>query len=1130
MRRIVAGLAVGAATALAAPARAHAQDVVITGKVTSDRNQDGVAGVTVAIPDLGIGTLTNSVGTYTLTVPSARVRGQNVALVARFIGFRPERRNVTLSAGRQTQNFQLATDVNRLSEVVVTGVSVATERIKVPFAVTRVDTSSTPVVGVNPLAQLQGKVPGANIVAASGRPGAAPSVLLRGPKSINATGRSQEPLYIVDGVILNGTIADLNAQEIESVEVVKGAAAASLYGSQAANGVIQITTKRGRGMRDGVRFSARSEFGFNDVEREIGIAQRHALLMDPSQTRFCINNGLSTAEARGCYRSIDWLSESLRINDNLLDYATATSSMSVDLGSAFQGQDGRRMFQTNPWPGANYNAISQFVKPRPLVLGNIDMTGKFGGTNVFASLNTTQQGGALAYLDGYRRNSVRLNADQAVGTKLNLTASTYFARSGQDGFNQEGGGAAFFRLTRTPPIVDLSRRDSRGRLLVRPNIQGGGGQNENALWTLQNVDRIDYNNRFIGALGARWTPNTWLNGDASFGYDDQAQNGRQFTNRGYRTTGPNPSTANNGGLQNYAGNQRSMNGSAGLSLPNLTPMVKDLVTTLTGRTQYLQQDADFRFGSGSQLTVSDVEDLNNAQQSTLSASAIRQSIRQLTYSSGLRFEFRDRYVLDGALRRDGNSTFGAGNQWATYGRIAGTWIASNEGFMQGISDKLDLLKFMANYGTSGLAPGFAAQYETYTIGSGGTLTPQTLGNPNLRPQVDVGTEYGVELGLFRAINFTATYARSNTRDQILQVPLAASQGFQQQWQNAGTLRNSTVELSLGFPVFPKRGGIDWTGRVNFERTITTITKLGIPAYFTGGNTAVAGNTGQLFKIAEGERFGTFYGRSFITDCNQLPAKFASQCGGPSSQFQRNSDGLVVWTGGAGLGDGYTNNLWNSSLPGAQSPYPGVALAWGHPITLRDTLTSGAQTVSLGRALPDFRWSASSNFTWKRFTAFALLDAAVGQSVFNQSRQWSYLDFLNRDQDQTGRSVGDVKPASYYYRSQDNPAGIGGLYDVLGAPVNFFTEKASYAKLREMTVTYRVGRVAGVGDWTFGLTGRNLNTWTNYKGFDPEVGLNTTPVFGFASGAGSLGSGALAAVDAFNFPNLRSFSVNISTRF
>jgi TonB-linked SusC/RagA family outer membrane protein len=1136
-RRIVAGLAAASVSALALPARAQAQEAVIAGRVTADRSGQGVSGVTIAIPELGVGTLTNDVGNYTLSIPAARVRGQAVVLQARFIGYRQQRRSLTLAAGRQTQNFTLETDANRLTEVVVTGVSVATERAKVPFAVSRLDSTSTPVAGINPLQQIQGKVPGANIVMASGRPGAAPSVLLRGPKSINATGRTQDPLYIVDGVILAGTIADLNAEDIESVEVVKGAAAASLYGSQAANGVVQITTKRGRGGRDGVRFGARTEYGVSDVEREIAIAQRHALLMDPTQTRFCIANGFTanSLESRGCYRTADWTSEAMRINDTPLDFASATTSLSVDLGSGLQGQDARRMFQTNPWPGPNYNAVQQFVNPKPLGIANLDMTAKFGGTNLFASLNTSRQGGGIEYLDGYRRSSVRLNGDQQVGSQLQVNLSTFYSRSDQDGLNQEGGGGAFFRLTRTPPIVDLSRTDSRGRLLIRPNIQGGGAQNENPLYSLQNIDRVDINNRFVGALSTRYTPLRWLNADASVGYDQLNQNGRQFVNKGFRTTGPaaSPGTAttagNRGQLQNYAANGRSINAQAGVALPGVTP-VRELRVSPSVRVQYLQQDQDFRLSRGANLSASGTEDLQNAAQNTLFSEAFRTSVRQLTYSGGVNLEYKERYILDANVRRDGNSTFGPGNQWATYGRIAGSWIASSEPFFQPLAGKVDLLKILANYGTSGLAPGFAAQYETLTLGTGGLLRPQTLGNRNLRPQVDAGYEVGFELGVLRSVNLTATYAASDTRDQILQVtPQAATVGFPLRWVNAGTLSNRTIEASLAFPVV-RAGKFDWQGRLNFERTRTTITKLNVAQFTLGGNELVAANTSNLFLVREGETFGSFYGRKFISSCGELPAAAAAQCGGAGSQFQRNSDGLIVWTGGRDVNAGYTENLWNATLPRDQSPYPGVPLAWGHPITQRDPQTGLASTVRLGQALPKFRWSAGNTITFGRLSAYGLVDAAIGQSVYNQSRQWSYLDFLSRDQDQTGKGVGDVKPASYYYRTQENPAGIGGLYDQLGAPVSFFVEKASFAKLREATLSYKLGRVARVGDWTVGVTGRNLYTWTKYKGFDPEVGLNPTPVIGRDSGAGALGSGALSAVDAFNFPNLRSVSLNLSTRF
>jgi hypothetical protein len=298
----------------------------------------------------------------------------------------------------------------------------------------------------------------------------------------------------------------------------------------------------------------------------------------------------------------------------------------------------------------------------------------------------------------------------------------------------------------------------------------------------------------------------------------------------------------------------------------------------------------------------------------------------------------------------------------------------------------------------------------------------------------------------------------------------------------------------------------------------------VPPYTRGG-TGQAQN--DIFFIREGERFSTFYGQRFATTCNELPAQTRAACGGAGSQFQRNSDGFIVWTGGRGLDEGYTGNLWNTSLPGNNpvAPYSQVPFfAWGHPIVLRDTTAGNpAQNLAMGQALPRFRSAISQNLVIGKFTAYGLLDAAVGQSVWNQARGWAFLDFLSKDQDQTGRGIGEVRPQSYYYRGAPPSSGLGagGLYNIL-APNNYFVEKASYAKLREVTVNYRLGRILRQGDWTVGVTGRNLATFTNYKGFDPEVGSANT--------AGAFGAGSLTAVDFFGFPNLRTFSFTVQSRF
>jgi hypothetical protein len=235
--RLFAGTA-ALALLLAGPRAAHAQDAVIRGTITSDRGEP-VVGANVLVEELRMGVLTSDKGQYTLLVPGARVRGQQVVVRVRAIGFKPNSKAATLTAGEQVVDLVLGYDVNLLEAIVVTGTQEATEAVKVPFTVSRVDASQMPVPASNPLTALQGKVPGANIVSASGRPGAQASVLLRGPTSINASGRGQDPLYIVDGVIINGGLPD--PRDIENVEVVKAPRRIALWRARA---TVSSTSRR----------------------------------------------------------------------------------------------------------------------------------------------------------------------------------------------------------------------------------------------------------------------------------------------------------------------------------------------------------------------------------------------------------------------------------------------------------------------------------------------------------------------------------------------------------------------------------------------------------------------------------------------------------------------------------------------------------------------------------------------------------------------------------------------------------------------------------------------------------------------------------------------------------------------
>jgi TonB-linked SusC/RagA family outer membrane protein len=1105
------GVALLTSLLLAVAGGARAQEAVLQGRVVDDRG-DPLQYATVQVVELTLGVFTNGEGRYTIAIPAARVTGQAVTLRVRTIGHKPVTRQITLSAGEHAENFTLATDPNQLEAVVVTGVTEATERVKVPFNVTTLDASALPVRAADPITELEGKI-AANIVSNSGRPGEQPAVLLRGPTSLNAQGRSQDPLYIVDGVLINGSLPELNPNDIEHIEVVKGAAGASLYGARAANGVINITTKSGHRVNEGVQFSVRSEGGISDIERDFGIAQRTALVMNEKGTQFC----QAVTGQPLCAQTFDYSFWQALINNQPTDWAGAPPSFPVDPGATIAGSALRQRFQINPWPGQSYNAVRQVVTNNPYADNNLDMSGRFGATRFYASVENLTQQGAIQYLQGLSRNSFRANVDQAVGSQLNIAVRSFYSRSAQDGLNQDAGGNAFFVLTRVPGIANVLQTDTLGRLYIRPNLQGGGAQNANPVYQLANTTRQDITNRFLGDVTLSYNPTDWANFEGSFGYDLRRTSTEQFRDKGYRSTGPSPAPGTNLGfiLRNASSDEELNTGVTATFRHNFSA---DLSTRFNLRYSYEQHDSAIAAGQGDFLAFKGIDALGNATLD-LSPTSWNQTIRQTGLFAGANVEYKERYIVDGLVRRDGSSLFGPGHRWATFGRISGAWRVAQEPWW--FAPKVTELKLHASYGTAGNSPAFSSQYETFGIGAGGVPVLQFLGNKNLGPEVQHELELGADIELLGKFGLIATYARSRIMDQILPAPVSGGTGFQNQWQNAGELLNITHELTLNLPFIQKRN-VSWTMGITYDHNRSFITQLGVPNYSYGANLQA---TDQIFFARQGELIGTFYGRAFLTSCSQLPGPFSADCGSGKS-FQTNDQGFLVWVGpGNNPGMGITNNLWQTKLAATQAPW-GVGLNWGMPIILRGGGTNGqsAQIVPLGNALPDFRFAITQNVTWKRFTVYGLLDAAIGQSVWDQGFHWAHLDFLSKDVDQTGASLQNAKPIGYYYRAgpPDNNNGLGGLYDILG-PNNFSVEKASYAKLRELLVAYRIGPISGFGDWQVSLVGRNVLTLTGYRGFDPEVGIPN-------SQGGQLNSGALNAVDAFTFPNLRTFTIGVTTSF
>jgi TonB-linked SusC/RagA family outer membrane protein len=1167
-RMVVTGVGALVVSAAAA-APVLAQNAVIRGTVTSNDRKEAIAGVNVVVAELNISVLSSDRGTYVLTVPAARIPTTPVTITARAIGFKALSRTMTLRAGEQTADFTLSTDINRLEEVIVTGSLEGVERAKVPYAVGRLTTEDLPVPSMDPIRALQGKVAGLRIGNVGGRPGSAPEILIRGPTSINATGRSQEPLIIVDGVILHvGSYQELGGLDIETVEVVKGAAGASLYGTQAANGVITITTKRGSTGADGIKFNARTEWGFSDFSSlKYGIPVNHQVQLDETGKRFCISVLSGNSQ---CARSMDLMTEMYRINNVNAD---TIRTGNPPLYGSMTLADLRNVYQAQVYPGRYFDGLAQISARHPTSLTAIDATGKVAGVSFYVSGEYTADPGAVKFMKGSDQRRGRLNLDYNPRSDLRISVSTMY-----DNFYRDNRLTGIFGtlLRGGLPGQDYLARDTIGcahevitsqggspggcgRLLVarsnwRPTDNGGAF----VLYDGENRVQDQSSNRFLGGVSVKYFPASWVTFEGVFGYDNRANRTQSIAPKGYRTSGISTSF-NNGNLSITNSRDEALN--AGVSATFRKKLASDLNGKIRFAGNFDQEIFQTNNGSGQIFNVKDIFTLSNltANQAITSSS---QTIKNMGLSGAATLDYKDRYILDGSYRTDGSSLFGPGHRWSDFSRLAGVWIVSHEPFWK--VPFMEEFRLRASRGTAGTTPRFDAQYETFTVAVTGISTGRA-GNSGLRPETTAEYEVGTDFTLFKRLGFELTYAQGTTKDQILLVNVPASVGYSSQWQNAGSLQNKTMEAAVTIPIVNSKS-FYWQARGSWDRTRTYIKSLNVPDFIFDGGSAQGTGTQFYFTadsrkaclpgevghlpgepgFAPGEarpnctgpqlnRYGNFYGRWFFKSCNELAASLRSNCG-PGKDFQVNESGWLVWVGAGNTpADGITKNLWQTTLRAADSPW-GVDLAWGHPIVDRPLKGQSGEGVGIntvqGNSLPDFRFSFSNDFQYKRVTLYTLVDATVGQLVNNQGEQWGLLSLGSAAFDQKGKSVETAKPISYSWRAgSPESTGLGGFYDTLN-PNNNVLEKGTFAKLREISLTYKLGRIGGYGDWTLGVTGRNLFTLTGYSGYDPETGCGSesTGCGGGGSSTQGTGSGLINGTDAFSFPSLRTFTFTVSTRF
>lgn len=789
---------------------AYAQSGSVTGVVTDATSGETLPAVTIQIVELSLGTATDLDGKYTIN----NIPPGTYTLRATYVGFRSYEAEITIGSDQITFDLSLSEDILGLDEVVVTGVGTGTPTQKLGFSVSKVSEKElTEVPAADVGSALRAKVPGITVVQSSGTPGRSAAIRLRGSTSL---GNDQSPLIIVDGVITDGSLADINMQDVESIEVVKGAAGSSLYGSLAGNGVIQVITKRASQSIDKPQFTVRSEYGVSTLlnGNEYPVATTHPWVNDA-----VVENGYVTS----------WPG-----------YGT------LDADGVFD----------NEYP-VFYNNLENVYTGSPYNTNYVSVANSSGSFNYMASFENMTQAGVIKNLDEYTRNSVRFNGDYLYDEVFKLGISTSYVTSEAPDVTEQGQGSNFFFSTLAAvPILDFTELGPDGKYTNQLTGWGIIGDNpQNPLYIADNYKRLINRDRYLLGINASYTVNDWLTLNARQSLDKTYYLLTRRTVPGYQT--PTPSQTLNDGYEyryNYTNDYAITELWAQSNFA-----FEDLQVRVIGK--YLYEDRSYeRYSfSGYRYSIGGLLTFDALDPETYSIGSYTSQEKAENLILDAEFDYKDKIIVGAMGRRDGSSSFGKDERYQFYYRGSLAYRISEDFDINNV----DEFKIRASYGTSGQRPPFEAQYETYSA-SGTVITPGVLGNSEIKPSVVAEFETGFDLAFMEKFNLVVNYAKTNVTNDYLLVPLPGTSAFSSQWQNVGEIESYAFEIGLQARLINTK---DMQAGVNlsFDKNSTKITDLGGTPPFTRS----AGGAIDLFRFEEDVEYGAMYGSKLLTSLDQL---------------------------------------------------------------------------------------------------------------------------------------------------------------------------------------------------------------------------------------------------------------------
>ncbi|MEJ6980090.1 TonB-dependent receptor [Pedobacter sp. P351] len=719
-----------------------------------------------------------------------------------------------------------------LNDVVIVGYGTQSRK-SVVGAITKInaeETKQTPVASFD--AQLQGRAAGIQVNTFSGTPGEGVKVQVRGTASINA---SNDPLYVIDGVLVNNNslasielggkktspLADINPADIESIEVLKDASAIAIYGSRGSNGVILVTTKRGEYNSIRTKFSLDVSNGWQKADQErlwdLTSGPEHAMLVNEQW----INSGIDKPS----------------LNQT---YANRPFRPRIELINGVPGRGTPEEQQT-------YDRMSRVF--RTAFTQNYDLNAQGGSEKIRFNLGAgyTGQEGVLNPAE-FERGSFKLNLDVKLNPKITLSSSNGAYRS----FRQQVRGGAgqqaghLLAALHHPTYLPLNNEDGT---LARGSIY------EN-IDNLTNTDITNISTKSLRYIGNQFLEFNILPGlrfKTSVGLDFNHYNEREFFNDQTIIGGaPNPPGYINEAFTNLTVFQNEQTLSYTKALTNLHSITALLGNSIQGTNVNVASETGSGFPNNSFQQISAASIRTSEQRRSRSTIA--------SFFGRLNYSYDHKYYLEGTLRADGSSKFGANNRWGYFPGIGASWRIKQEPFLKDVEQVTELkLRVSAgsagnqnginDYASRGLWTGIAQYPDNLTSGPKPGIAPSQLENPDLKWEKTTTYNAGLDLGLFNDrlfINVDAYY--KYTTDALLFLPVPASTGYGSTLANAGEVSNRGIELGLS-TVNIKKNGFEWSSNFNFSSNRNRAEKLISPITFEAR---------EYRRTQEGEALGSFW--------------------------------------------------------------------------------------------------------------------------------------------------------------------------------------------------------------------------------------------------------------------------------